>query len=168
MGIYWTIQSVGKWQKVNKTGFLVGAREYIWPEFLDSYHWMMEQMKVKLPNYHGEYPVWVWEQRPDLRKSGHLEKGERGVLLKLELDDANVLLSDFQAWHFVIDNAYCNIEGMEDVEGISTEEIQASWQKIFDLTYVSQHPEWGEVTVQGVTGKVSIDKITLEKEFISR
>ena len=48
MGIYWTIQTVEKWQEVKKIGYLIGVREHIWPEFIEPYHWMMQQMVEEL------------------------------------------------------------------------------------------------------------------------
>jgi len=169
MGIYWTIQTIEKWAEVKKIGYLIGVREYIWPEFIEPYHWMMQQMVEKLPNYQGEYPVWVWKDRPDLRRIGHLEKGVRGVLLKIDIEDERVLLSDFQAWYFVLVGDYCNIEAKEDFElNLSQQSIQESWKTIFNLKYLAEHPDWGECTVQGVTGKVMLNEIILEKEFLAR
>ncbi len=56
-------------------------------------------MKRRLPIYTGEYPIWLWPNRPDLRRSAYLERGKKGVLLKVEveLDAQDVLLSEFQA-----------------------------------------------------------------------
>ena len=68
MGIYWTIQSIEKWEEVKNSSYLLGVHEHIWPEFVEPYHWMMQQMDEKIPNYKGEYPIWVWSDRPDLRE----------------------------------------------------------------------------------------------------
>ncbi|CAM4401654.1 hypothetical protein BAMA_18290 [Bacillus manliponensis] len=170
MGTFWTIQSIEKWQEVKDIGYLTGAYDYVWPEFIEPYQWMVQQMKSRIKDCNQEdAPIWLWTERPDLRRSGHLGKGERGVLLKVDIDDKRVLLSDFQAWHFVLDGTYCNVEAKEDSElNLSSESIQRSWEKIFDLNYLYNHPEWGDCVIQGVTCNVFLHEITLEKEFISR
>lgn len=165
---YWTIQTINKWLEVQQLGYLTGNIDYIWEYFVEPYKWMMEQMTNRLPNYKGEYPVWLWTERPDLRKSGHLEKGEQGVLLKVVLDEGDVLLSEFQAWHFVLSHLYLNLD-VEDDRMITADEIQKSWAAIFDLERLRNHDDWGpHLDLQGVTGKVLLEQIKLEKTFIAR
>lgn len=169
MATYWTIQTMEKWHEVQRLGYLTADINYIWDDFIDSYHWMMEQMEKQLPNYEGEYPIWVWTERPDLRRSAHLEKGMKGVLLKIELDEQDVLLSDFQAWHVVLNRTYFDLELDEDVRIIEDDEIEKSWEMIFELNTLKQHPNWGpSLDLQGVTGKISIEKIKYVKKFIAR
>lgn len=169
MGIYWTIQTIEKWNEVKNSSYLLGVHDHIWPDFIEPYHWMMKQMDEKIPNYKGEYPIWVWTDRPDLRESGHLNKGDRGVLLKIEIEDHRVLLSDFQAWHFVLNKWYFDLEDFEnDNSHFSQYEMEKSWEMIFNIDFLTQHPNWGTCTLQSVTGKVMLKEITLEKEFIAR
>ena len=66
----------------------------------------MQQMKQRLPNYRGEYPVWIWIKKPDMRHSGHFEGGTKCVRLTLEIDPKNVLGSDFDDWHCVLNNTF--------------------------------------------------------------
>lgn len=169
MGTYWTIQTYKAWENAKRIGYLTGDEGYIWPEFIDAYHWMMKQMKNKIPQYSSEYPIWLWTERPDLRKSGHLEKGTRGVLLKVNIASSRVLLSDFLAWHSVFYNSYIGVyEDDENNNSMNQSLIEESWQRIFDFDFLKSHPEWGEVRIQGVTGKVSLNEITLVKDFIAR
>ncbi len=169
MATYWTIQMMDKWDEVQSLGYLIGDEKYIWGDFIEPYHWMMGQMKKRLPNYTGEYPIWLWTNRPDLRRSAHLERGEKGVLLKVELDEQDVLLSEFQAWHFVLNRTYFELEGDEDELVIEKDEIENSWEMIFELDVLKQHPNWGPTFhLQGVTGKIPIDKIKLVRDFIAR
>ncbi|MBY7114874.1 DUF3841 domain-containing protein [Bacillus sp. 17RED48] len=170
MSTFWTIQSVEKWNEVKSIGCLTGTSDHVWPEFIEPYKWMVQQMNLRVKNYTQEgYPIWLWANRPDLRRCGHLGKGERGVLLKIEIDDERVLLSDFEAWHFVLNGVYCNIEAEDDNNlDLSPESIQKSWEKIFDLDYLYNHPEWNNCIIQGVTSKVFLHEITLAKEFTSR
>ncbi|MGE7021663.1 DUF3841 domain-containing protein [Solibacillus cecembensis] len=169
MATYWTIQVMEKWKDVQNVGYLSGSAEYIWEEFVEPYEWMMMQMKNRLPNYAGEYPIWLWTERPDLRRSGHLAKGEKGVLLKVELDERDVLLSEFQAWHIVFYNAYLDLDVNEDDHDYSLDEIHKSWELIFEIEMLKRSEGWGgTLHLQGVTGKVMANQMKLVKTFIAR
>lgn len=168
MGIYWTIQTSVAWEKAKQLGYLIGDKRYVWTEFTDAYHWMMKQMKNKITNYSGEYPIWLWTERPDLRKNGHLETGVQGVLLKVDIDSSRVLLSDFLAWHQVLYNDYLSLDCNEIPNNSSVHTIEQSWLGIFDLEVLKKHPDWGEVRHQGVTGKVFVNEISVVKEFKAR
>ncbi|MDQ1146528.1 hypothetical protein QE429_003355 [Bacillus sp. SORGH_AS 510] len=170
MGTYWTIQTIDAWENAKQLGFLSGDPNKIWPEFSDAYNWMMQQMKKKIPKYTGEYPIWLWTEKPDLRRYGHLNKGERGVLLKVEIEDSRLLLSDFMAWHSVIYNTYFFIDEDEDHLFYTSNRtaIEESWQRIFDLEFLEQNSNWGDVRIQGVTGKLTLDEISIVREFIAR
>lgn len=169
MAIFWTIQAIDKWRHVQERGMLQGDESYIDEDFLDAYKWMIAQMKQQLPNYIGEVPIWLWTKRPDLRSSGYLEKGQKGVLLQVELDPKNVLLSDFQAWHLVLNNHYMSLTDYEDKEVFTDEEIQKSWALIFELEQLKESEMWGEpLHLQGVTGTIKLNQIKSVKEFTAR
>lgn len=165
---YWTIQTKAKWDQAQKLGYLVGDFSSIDEDYKEPYHWMMAQMKKRIPHYGGEYPVWLWTERPDLRESGYLERGEQGVLLMVELHFNTVLLSDFQAWHMVLNNSYMSLEE-EDDEVYTLEEIRKSWELIFELNQLKASEMWGEPHhLQGVTGKIKTGQIDVMKEFKAR
>lgn len=108
------------------------------------------------------FPVWAWFQwesehrpMPDLRYSAHLPRGEKGVRLELEVPDEMVLLSDFELWHFALNYWYLPSSMLDgdrfdremSERGLSNHrerplsdqkahnEIQHSWEKIFDLDW---------------------------------
>jgi hypothetical protein len=162
MGKYYTIQSIEGWKEAQKVGHLVGYPDYVWDDFSDPYQWMMRQMEKRIPSYGGEYPIWVWTERQDLRRAGYFEPGISGVQLELNIPDEKVLLSDFNAWHFVLNNDSLLID---DEENISKEE---SWERIFDFDFLANQLEWGDIDPQGVTGKVFLSDIKLIMEFTSR
>lgn len=169
MATYWTIQTISKWWEVQSLGYLTGNRAYIWEEFVEPYHWMMEQMGKRISNYAGEYPVWLWTERPDLRRSGHLEKREQGVLLKIELDPKDVLLSDFQAWHIVLNHSYLSLYCDDNDQTYSADELRKSWDLIFEIDQLNHSEAWGgTLYLQGVTGKIMANQLTLTKTFIAR
>ena len=169
MGRFWTIHPLEAWRHFQRQGFIVGDPKYICEDFIEPYHWMMEQMKKRLPDYQGEYPVWVWPVKPDLDQPGHLPEGTEGVCLELELDDKNVLLSDFDAWHCVLNNWPLELEDDEFGEIPSQEDIVKSWERIFDYETLWQHPDWRTPTnkLQGITGKVPISCVKDVTYFIA-
>ena len=160
------------WNDALASGYLDGKSKYIWDDFLEAYHWMMNQMKNKLPRYDGEYPIWVWVKRPDLRLSAHLKRGEVGVLLELNLDEKDVLFSDFMAWHIVLANEFLSLCEEEDKQyelGQSAISKEESWERIFAYKELKKFDYWkGEEDIQGVTGKVSINNIKHIKTFKAR
>ena len=172
MPTFWTIQTREKWKEAQRLGYLIADEKYIWEEFIEPYQWMMGQMKKRLPNYAGEYPIWLWTRRPDLRGRAHLGKGEKGVLLKVELDEQDVLLSHFQAWHIVLSRSYFELEINEEEPEYNKDEIEKSWEMIFELDILEQHPNWKSILekngVQAVTGKITIANINFVKDFIAR
>ncbi len=158
----WTIQPVEVLACLEAEQVLYTDPEYIWPEFRDAYDWLAGQMRQRIPGYGGGYSWWGWRSpKPDLRRSGHLPRGTRGVRLELELDLAQVLLSGFDAWHIVLSRGYLALTEAEDeawderfraaVPDSSVwpapepwhSEILASWERIFDLEALAASEYWG-------------------------
>jgi hypothetical protein len=97
---------------------------------------------------HGvRHPVWAWLQyesvekkRPDLRRTGHL--GSRGVLIEFNASEGQLLLSDVDLWHYVLNRWYLpqtSNEVKDDLEhalpALSGIELMNSWLRIFDLDW---------------------------------
>lgn len=66
MGTYWTIQSSEKWNEIQQKGYLIGNPNFISSDLIEDYHWMMKKMSKYIPNYKGEYPVWLWTEKPGI------------------------------------------------------------------------------------------------------
>ena len=106
--ILYTFQSESRWQELIEKGYLVSDTDNILDEhFLGSYSWLEEKMKqlLPLPEYNCLHPIWAWYRynnklRPTLR--GQLHKNEIGYLIKFQIEDHKVLLSDFDKWHLVL------------------------------------------------------------------
>lgn len=75
MGIYYTIQGINAWIEAQNQGYLVGNKEYVCEDFIRPYQWMMKQMQKRIPDYNGEYPIWLWPDKQDLRRRGYNERG---------------------------------------------------------------------------------------------
>ncbi len=142
-------------------------------------------------------PTWAWYQwesstkaRPDLRCSGHLSKGETGMLVEFEMDESEVLLSDFELWHYVLNYQYlpCSMKDsrrfdaiLEDL-GVRTpadvatgnrsfhSAVQESWSRIFDLHW--SEPEiatnFGHKSVQATLWRLQQDRIRKATVFNAR
>ncbi|HEY1013929.1 MAG TPA: DUF3841 domain-containing protein [Herpetosiphonaceae bacterium] len=160
----WSIQTVEAWEIAKERGALRADPAFVWPDFIPAYEWLAGQMAERIgpPPDGCRFPVWAWRQadsarrpRPDLRESGHLERGARGVRLELLVPAAHVLLSDFLLWHYPLN--YWHLGASEsDSERFEAEladqglspyetkplahpgyhaQIQRSWERIFDLDW---------------------------------
>jgi hypothetical protein len=98
------------------------------------------------------YPVWAWykfnkEHKPlDLRYRGYSKRGDKCVCIELEVPDNEVVLTDYDAWHFVLNKWYLNIdcedeetwdkdhEWLDSLEPqVKAQEIEKSWQSVFRI-----------------------------------
>jgi len=119
----------------------------------NAYLWMAEQMRQRLgpPPRGVTFPLWAWARwdrsdrpsRPDLRSVSHMEGPGTFARIELEVPASRVLLSDFEAWHHVINGSYLSWSEAEDKEfhercaqcpnKSHTAEIIESWNRIFDF-----------------------------------
>ncbi|WP_295076896.1 DUF3841 domain-containing protein [Ruminococcus sp.] len=117
------------------------------------YNWLANEMKKRIgkPSKDVEYPVWAWyihdssRKKPDLRKTGLVRRGKRMVCLEIDIPDNEVVLSDEEAWHFVINDWYLSgatdeaafdkdISWFESLPDNKKQEVKLiSWQRIFDI-----------------------------------
>ncbi|MDG0808075.1 DUF3841 domain-containing protein [Cohnella rhizosphaerae] len=169
---FWTIQSLEAWDQAVTSGYLVGNPKYIDKDWLVSYRWMMNEMKKRLIYYKGEFPIWLWTKRPDLMIGGRLGKGQQGVLIEAELNKDEVLISDFMAWHIVLNNDYLTLSEEEDnklANGTFLITKEQSWIRIFEYHEIKQYDYWkGEDILQAVTGRIELSRLKKIKEFTSR
>jgi hypothetical protein len=161
---YWTIQGMEAWEQAQAVGYLAGNKEYIChPSWSQPYEWLMGQMRQRLGMAQPHYPVWMWCTRPDLRQRCHVSKGEHAVLLRVELDAQHVLLSDFGAWHYVLNDWV-----LEAYEGEVIEK-EKSWERIFDFDFLRAYPDWfSEPEPQATTGAIPLRNLKLVREFVGR
>jgi Domain of unknown function (DUF3841) len=118
-------------------------------DFGDAYAWMRGQMALHIPGYGGHWPWWAWVRppcgcvRPDLRKRQLYHNGWPAgtACMRLELDvpDIELLLSDFDMWHAVLNNSplvssdeeWDTIEALPEPQQRSVKE--ATWPRLFAL-----------------------------------
>ena len=157
--ILWTMQTVEVYQQIMETGSYVCDKtksSYLETQaFVDAYDWLVKQMDDK-GIYHPEnteYPVWAWHthywkrKQPDLRRNEYGSyRGRELVCLELDIPDELVLLSDFDAWHDVLNKCYIDDSTCEEEYDMIYDEFDKlpsderdrlmveSWNKIFDVT----------------------------------
>jgi len=165
------LQELSVWEKAIRRGYLQGYKKYAM--FPEAYVWMIEQMKNRLPNYKGEYPVWLWVKKPDMRSSGHFAGNTKCVRLTLELNREDILKSDFDDWHSVLNNSICatNEQEYDDFyAGKLSKTKEETWERIFDIER-ERDPMWDGVQprrLQAVTGPVPLSKVVRVEHFVSR
>ena len=86
------------WKILQREQVLFVDQRYSEDLFLDAYRWMTKQMEHRIESESEtmSLPLWAWYQwdgierrKPDLRSSGHLPKGQRGV--RIEFPKANAV-----------------------------------------------------------------------------
>ena len=156
----WTIQPIEVWEELNKKGYFICnpiKANYIsdkeW-NFKEAYDWLVGQMEYRIgrrPNG-VSYPIWAWHTRdwkhkkPDLRNIGLGNKGEKSVCIEVEGPDNQVVLTDFDVWHFVLNKWYFDDSYSEEeweklhakydrLDRDVREKVKIqSWQKVFDVS----------------------------------
>lgn len=171
----WKICEVSLWEQLQREGVL-----YYDASLLDgedcwtktAYDWMRGQMTKRIRGYDGRYPWWAWHTVDGKRKADlrcyvfrDWRPREESVRLALDVPDEEVLLSDYDHWHAVL-NGSCkpNESGYQSWHHISLsvrEErrverafrtmsleqrrpiVERSWERIFLLTYPKRPKEGG-------------------------
>ena len=115
--IIWTQQPFKVYRKIITDGFYYCNPKLI-PilqedeNFKRAYSWMIKEMhrRIGYPRQQNSYPIWGWyrshdfkHQRPDFRWSKNYKND---VCIELDIPENQVLLSDFESWHFVLNNWY--------------------------------------------------------------
>lgn len=68
--------------------------------------------RISSPPFGVNYPIWAWHlwegssNRPDMRKSSYAPRGTPIVRIKLDIPENEILLSDFDLWHYVLNHWY--------------------------------------------------------------
>lgn len=156
----YTVQRLNAWKEAKIKGYLTGNRKFIDEEwFLSSYTWIMKQMAKRLKNYNNEFPVWVWLDTSNICFNELLD--DEWVLLEIELNEEQVLLSNFEAWHYVL-NGWI----FEEENSIITKE--QSWEYIFDKDELERFGYGFEKEdLQGTIGRIDCKNIKAIKYILN-
>jgi hypothetical protein len=161
----WVFEQLAAGQPFHsKPEFAANPRDEFDEGMLAAYAWLGQEMDQRCTLRRppeARFPVWAWHtwygtrrRKPDLRFSdvrAHAA-AEPQVLLTLEIPDEVVLLSDFDAWHHVLNRWYLdtesetdNFEGRCKAAGLNAysgatladaaleQERAKTWQAVFEL-----------------------------------
>ncbi len=193
----WTIQTNTAWRELKRLGYLSCRRSFADRDFLPAYDWMASQMttRIRRPRIASALPLWAWYQhdtakrpRPDLRRSGHLPRGTRGYRIQFTIAEEEVLMSDFELWHYVLNYWYLP-SSERDAERFNARcqslrcswdtpprdqhlnaEIQSSWERIFDLEWSNSYvaaPK-PKKSIQATFWQLTYSHVTTAESFIAR
>lgn len=124
--LLWTIQHYQAYEHFRKEGILRANENYLFCEnnFRYAYDWISQKMVSTgfIQPKDVQYPIWAWYQwegerkRRDMRKSGYTERGEKIVQLTIEVDDQDIMLSDFDLFHYTLNKWYLPEDENDDLE----------------------------------------------------
>ena len=189
--LLWTMQPVEVYDALKKNGVYrcdITKSDYAsYEQFTDAYDWMKEQLTDRCGNpKHIKDMVWAWHtydgkhKKPDLRHTGFGKKGEKEVCLEIDIPDNEVLLSDFDEWHNVLNRWFCdNSQNEEEWEHIQEEldnlpgdvrdkKIRESWQRIFDIKQYKTDWRSNGYYVQAVFWELKLEQIKKVQYFTAR
>lgn len=154
---FWHLEEAEMWERHLARGYMMGNPDYYM--FPEEYLWMVNQMEKRLPNYDGSPPIWLWTHKIDLRTSRcEFAKGQKYVRLTLDLDPADVLISNFEGWNNALNNGFCGLVESDWDYDHTQEDIEKSWENIF----IPHLPKdlWGnEQWFQATSGRIDINKV---------
>ena len=190
--ILWTIKTVDEMSILDHQGFLSCDERFVDSDFLSAYGWMAKKLSQKVPKTatNPRYPIWLWKCwdkhkscKPDLRVRWG-RRGEELVLVKLDISEELILLSEFDLWHYVLNkwflpkdkkefelyrNLIAGDKKFEQLEEKEKEFIKKSWDRVlsWDSLDNSFHNKLGS-SIQAVTWEIKKEWILHTREFISK
>nr|WP_250808627.1 DUF3841 domain-containing protein [Neorhizobium tomejilense] len=114
------------------TGSLVGSPSHSpFPEFAAAYGWLAGEMRNRIgdaPGHaNGAWPVFAWAMHEGMNPVSydhdHPEHGG-DLLVGFEVPEGSYVLSDFDDWHYILNNWYLPSTGSSDDETASAESAE--------------------------------------------
>ncbi|MBI4434186.1 DUF3841 domain-containing protein [Candidatus Uhrbacteria bacterium] len=180
----WTIQSERAWEVLQRDGVLRADGRYSDSGFRTAYRWMIAEMTKRVPGYSGRFPLWAWHTpKPDLRHTAHVPRGQCAVRIECLLPRAEVLLSDFDGWHFVLNRLPFTWTKREDdawdqrlslpYQLLSSElrsEVERSWERAFELRRPRGSRAWlGNLdAIQATFAELRMEDVVRVTPFVGR
>ena len=140
--ILWTFQPLEIWEQLQKAGIYRCDPAFADPDFIRAYGWIARKMRERIgpPPEGAGYPVWAWHtqrwkhKKPDLRRERwHCGPGnEMYACIEIEIPDSQVLLSDFDEWHCVLNGCLVS----------DTEEENEKQDENFSLNCINLSSAW--------------------------
>jgi hypothetical protein len=187
-----TIQDKAAYDELCATGVLRCKSELAeWLSedcFKAAYDWLVKQMKKRIgePPNGVRYPIWAWhslDNRPakvDLRRSEFNNYSGEHYILTIDVPEEQVLLSDEENWHFVLNNWF--LSGAKNENDFDKDESwfdslppderqqvkEKSWESIFDITPLENDFHRQGCFVQATFWELRRELVISERRFIGR
>ena len=180
--LLWTVQHRAAYEQMFQTGTLRANEAHLFcgDELKFAYDWLAAQMRERVgePPEGVNYPVWAWYQyngmrkRPDMR-GPHRRYRARGtpiVLLTVDVPEKNVLLSDFDMWHCVLNNGYIDVDEADDESFCGGQvEIEQSWRHVLEIeTAFELYGGAEERSIQATMWEIRAEWVKKAEFFTSR
>lgn len=173
----WTIQHNQVYKTLLKKGQYKADGRFICSEhFRSAYNWLISEAQKKVPSWTDPGAVWFWDKKPDLRTYRWIyhskEPREQDfVLLELEVDPKLCLRSDFDSWHLVLNDRFCDTTK----KGSSYDDFYNRLPKKYHSVESSQYPRSYQKELHGSWSQVLREKpkknethqVIKEKIFLS-
>ena len=186
----WTIQPVEVVNILERDGVFTcnPEKSEYYNDFHDAYLWIAVEMdKRNITHPDGlKLPLWAWHTRdwkhkkPDLRTTGLGTPGKSYACIEFEINDKDVLLSDYGSWHYVLNHIWFDNSYSEDdwnkkqewFDSLNPKEkenvIVKSWQNIFNVAKKKNDWFTNGRYVQATFWELQKDMITNIRYFESK
>ncbi|WP_286078073.1 DUF3841 domain-containing protein [Thomasclavelia cocleata] len=189
--ILWTIQPPEVYDLIMKKGYYAceADKSECLEEmgFKEAYDWLVKKMHEKIGEapLNIKYPVWAWHtwnwnrKKPDLR-CPHAQRGRELVCMEIEIPDEDVVLTDFDSWHYVLNKWHHNYATNDEewdaqdawFESLPPDEkkreLEKSWENIFNLEKIDNDWTMQGAYIQATFWKLSKSQIRKVQYFKSR
>ena len=204
----WTIQTEDAYKKLLKEGRLITNPKFsmlnLEIQYKIAYDWISDIMRERIERkpLDAVYPIWTWysylgkRKKPDLRFNSHQKRGTKSVLLEISIPNDEILISDFEMWHYPLNLWYipvndeddeefdkkysnarlklfcdCNMQNSDNSDAfIALQEMKKSWEKIFIPDYEAQKRiESGEkLELQATIWEIRLENVVKVQYFIAK
>lgn len=135
----WTFQHPSVIQRLKEEGTFAVDPTRVDSDHGRAYQWLVKQMELRIPGYPvGRFPIWAWTHKPQLDKDLH-ESCAGDALIHMRIPRVQVLVSDYDFWHCVLNNGPVALTDQEIEEAWaswSQRQIEESWSRIFDIELI--------------------------------
>ncbi|MFD0986249.1 DUF3841 domain-containing protein [Methyloligella solikamskensis] len=192
----WTIQTKAAWDYLQKHGVLRASRKHQSEDWPLAYKWMTDQLSKRVgpPPSNGMIPLWGWYQcrgqsrkRPDLRFwRFRTNPPGKYTLIECDLPDEHVVLSDYDAWHIILNEGFVSVTDDDDDEYYAgcrqyeltptpelAEELNrtlyGSWERVIDMEALTEPGYYAmdRKSIQACFWEIKQDQIKSAKPFTS-
>lgn len=204
----WTIQTEYAYKELVKEGRLITNPEFLMLnseiQYKIAYDWISDIMKEKIERkpLDAVYPIWTWysylgkRKKPDLRCSAHQKKGTKSVLLEVRIPNEEILISDFEMWHYPLNLWYIPVNDEDDEKFdkkysvarlklfsdcdmqnpynndalMALQEMKKSWKRIFlTVNEAQKRIQAGEkLELQATIWEIRLENVVKVQHFIAK